>query len=76
VLRDDVLARYFGAGLHVLTTPEGERVVVSSRSAVKPSAVKPSADKPSAVKPSADKPSAVKPSAARPGKLTPPGPGR
>jgi iron complex transport system ATP-binding protein len=31
VLRDDVLARHFGPGLHVLTTPDGERVVVSSR---------------------------------------------
>jgi iron complex transport system ATP-binding protein len=34
VLRDDVLTRHFGAGLHVLSTPEGERVVVSSRDAV------------------------------------------
>lgn len=31
VLRDDVLARHFGAALHVLITPAGERVVVSSR---------------------------------------------
>jgi iron complex transport system ATP-binding protein len=41
VLRDEVLARHFGVGLHVLTTPEGERVVVSSRSGVNPGAVKP-----------------------------------
>ncbi len=26
VLRDDVLGRHFGPGLHVLTTPDGERV--------------------------------------------------
>ena len=36
VLRDDVLARHFGGSLHVLTTPEGERVVVSSRTAARP----------------------------------------
>lgn len=36
VLRDDVLARHFGPGLHVLTTEQGERVVVSSRSSVRP----------------------------------------
>ena len=41
VLRDEVLARHFGVGLHVLITPAGERVVVSSRSAVSPDAVKP-----------------------------------
>jgi iron complex transport system ATP-binding protein len=41
VLRDDVLARHFGAPLHVLTTPEGERVVVSSRSAVRSGAARP-----------------------------------
>jgi iron complex transport system ATP-binding protein len=41
VLRDDVLARHFGPGLHVLISPEGERVVVSSRSAVKPGAARP-----------------------------------
>lgn len=41
VLRNDVLARHFGASLHVLTTPEGERVVVSSRSAVKSGAAQP-----------------------------------
>jgi cobalamin transport system ATP-binding protein len=31
VLRDEVLAGPFGAGLHVLTTPDGERVVTSRR---------------------------------------------
>ncbi|HUY47050.1 MAG TPA: ABC transporter ATP-binding protein [Streptosporangiaceae bacterium] len=31
VLRDDVLARHFGAGLHVLTTDDGELVVTSRR---------------------------------------------
>jgi iron complex transport system ATP-binding protein len=36
VLRDDVLARHFGGALHVLITPEGERVVVSSRAAARP----------------------------------------
>jgi iron complex transport system ATP-binding protein len=32
VLRDDVLSAHFGPGLHVLTTPEGDRVVTSRRS--------------------------------------------
>ena len=41
VLRDDVLARHFGPGLHVLTTPAGERVVVSSRTAARPNPVQP-----------------------------------
>ena len=31
VLRDEVLTGPFGAGLHVLTTPDGERVVTSRR---------------------------------------------
>ncbi|HEY2128953.1 MAG TPA: ABC transporter ATP-binding protein [Streptosporangiaceae bacterium] len=31
VLRDDVLTGPFGTGLHVLTTPDGERVVTSRR---------------------------------------------
>jgi iron complex transport system ATP-binding protein len=43
VLRDDVLARHFGAGLHVLTTPAGERVVVSSRAAAWPGKLRPPA---------------------------------
>ncbi len=33
VLRDDVLTGPFGTGLHVLTTPDGERVVTSRRTA-------------------------------------------
>ena len=33
VLRDEVLTGPFGAGLHVLTTPDGERVVTSRRTA-------------------------------------------
>jgi iron complex transport system ATP-binding protein len=43
VLRDDVLARHFGGSLHVLTTPEGERVVVSSRTAARPGTLRPPA---------------------------------
>jgi iron complex transport system ATP-binding protein len=43
VLRDDVLARHFGTGLHVLTTPAGERVVVSSRSTARPGKLRPPA---------------------------------
>ncbi len=31
LLRDDVLTAHFGPGLHVLTTPDGERVVTSRR---------------------------------------------
>ena len=57
VLRDEVLARHFGAGLHVLTTRAGERVVVSSRTGGEPGAVNPG------------QPGRK----ARPGKLTPPG---
>ena len=51
VLRDDVLARHFGASLHVLTTPAGERVVVSSRTAARPAQTHPEALRPREVRP-------------------------
>jgi len=51
VLRDDLLAAHFGAGVQVMTTSDGELAVISRRQprrAANPGAAKPAAAEPAA----------------------------